>query len=602
MKIKYIVTILISLIAGIALSLSHYSSSQKYFSGLQISYPYPPSPAPNEMGFAKILTLAQRGSAEHQLYMGHFYINGYSVEKNFTNAVQWYAKAAQQGNARAQFYLGLLYDYGLGVEANQEEAFKYYKLAADQEDPAAHLGISELHFTFMKSVMPENFGDYGVWRLKAFLLLGVTESNPSFEENFWKKYNENQKYYANFKEIAEVIYVQATNNQPMAALQFAILSLHAKGVSRNLKNVDYMVKKAAGMGDRNAQFILGAIANNNEIIHVGTITDKTRINYLKMAALDSRNSFFLTYYHSYILRKHFQEKSFDLNNPQVKESIEALSSLAQDGNVEAQFQLGFYLSQFGDLNWMKEAAKNNHGKACAHLGFNYWFSGPEEFDFEKGKRLLDKSLDLDVVYALDYIISYMRFAKKNKPDELSLLKNYLLQRYKNGEQRISVYIGAILSAENEHRLSYEWLKKGFVKNDAPAALLAKSIAFFNDLDISSDFNEIKRSHQEEFMAIQNGMTSQAFNQNLLMLPAALEGYGPAVLDILNIVHSSRADPETIQIWKNRYLYHKKWYTIQSYPYDTPARTFQSLFWSLHKKEMNFAYDNNDIFELFYHVR
>jgi TPR repeat protein len=44
---------------------------------------------------------------------------------------------AEKGNARAQYYLGEMYEQGLGTAQNLDEAFKWYARAAQQGDPLA---------------------------------------------------------------------------------------------------------------------------------------------------------------------------------------------------------------------------------------------------------------------------------------------------------------------------------------------------------------------------------------------------------------------------------------------------------------------------------
>ncbi len=50
--------------------------------------------------------------------------------QNFSEAVQWYRKAAIQNNPTAQFQLGLLYAEGIGVEKDEVEAFAYWSISA----------------------------------------------------------------------------------------------------------------------------------------------------------------------------------------------------------------------------------------------------------------------------------------------------------------------------------------------------------------------------------------------------------------------------------------------------------------------------------------
>jgi hypothetical protein len=74
--------------------------------------------------------LADKGSAEAQLYVGAMYDNGEGVPVDYQQAVLWYTKAAEQGNANAQYNLGMMYANGLFVQQDWVQAQKWFNLAA----------------------------------------------------------------------------------------------------------------------------------------------------------------------------------------------------------------------------------------------------------------------------------------------------------------------------------------------------------------------------------------------------------------------------------------------------------------------------------------
>ena len=51
------------------------------------------------------LPLAKSGVMEAQVNLGHMYIRGDGVKKDYAEAAKWYKKAAEQGYAEAQFNL-----------------------------------------------------------------------------------------------------------------------------------------------------------------------------------------------------------------------------------------------------------------------------------------------------------------------------------------------------------------------------------------------------------------------------------------------------------------------------------------------------------------
>lgn len=77
-----------------------------------------------------LLKAATLGNDEAQLEIGYLYLTGNGVAKNLPEAYQWHVKSAAQGNPRANYHLGLMYQNGDGVEKNVEKAKQYFIIAA----------------------------------------------------------------------------------------------------------------------------------------------------------------------------------------------------------------------------------------------------------------------------------------------------------------------------------------------------------------------------------------------------------------------------------------------------------------------------------------
>ena len=58
--------------------------------------------------------------------MGLRYAEGKGVKQNYSEAAQWYEKAAKHGHLSAQNNLGLLYRKGQGVGQDYEKALKWF--------------------------------------------------------------------------------------------------------------------------------------------------------------------------------------------------------------------------------------------------------------------------------------------------------------------------------------------------------------------------------------------------------------------------------------------------------------------------------------------
>jgi TPR repeat protein len=84
--------------------------------------------------------LADQGYAPAQVGIGE----GFGVQQNYKQAVEWYRKAADQGDASGQYNLGGIYNNGLGVPQDYTAAARWLRKAADQEnDDARGLALQQ---------------------------------------------------------------------------------------------------------------------------------------------------------------------------------------------------------------------------------------------------------------------------------------------------------------------------------------------------------------------------------------------------------------------------------------------------------------------------
>jgi len=66
-------------------------------------------PPPSNIKTRKLRQEAEQGHAEAQFNLGLMYIDGQGVPQDYTQAAQWYRKAAEQGDATAQGMLRARY-------------------------------------------------------------------------------------------------------------------------------------------------------------------------------------------------------------------------------------------------------------------------------------------------------------------------------------------------------------------------------------------------------------------------------------------------------------------------------------------------------------
>jgi len=74
---------------------------------------------------------AEKGDANAQCDLGLYYM--YEKTPDYSQAVNWFFKAANQDNAKAQYNLGCAYESGLGVKQDYLQAVYWFRKSAEQE-------------------------------------------------------------------------------------------------------------------------------------------------------------------------------------------------------------------------------------------------------------------------------------------------------------------------------------------------------------------------------------------------------------------------------------------------------------------------------------
>ena len=83
------------------------------------------------------------GNPQAQYELGQMYEFGRGVGQDYTEAMDWYIKAANKDHAQAQYAIGLLYEHGRGVVPNASTVAEWYTKAANQGDTWAINNLSD---------------------------------------------------------------------------------------------------------------------------------------------------------------------------------------------------------------------------------------------------------------------------------------------------------------------------------------------------------------------------------------------------------------------------------------------------------------------------
>jgi|GEM_PF-3377170 len=79
--------------------------------------------------------------------LGAMFLKGRGVEKNRSEAMEWFKKAAMQGHAHAQYHVGKMYAGGECGSGKIAQAIKWYTKAASQGHPRAQFCLKKLSIT-----------------------------------------------------------------------------------------------------------------------------------------------------------------------------------------------------------------------------------------------------------------------------------------------------------------------------------------------------------------------------------------------------------------------------------------------------------------------
>nr|GMD12015.1 ERAD-associated E3 ubiquitin-protein ligase component HRD3A [Ipomoea batatas] len=79
--------------------------------------------------------------------MGYLYVKGFGVEKNYTQAKEYFEKAADNDEPGGFYNLGVMYLKGIGVKRDLKLAGKYFILAANVGQPKAFYQLAKMFHT-----------------------------------------------------------------------------------------------------------------------------------------------------------------------------------------------------------------------------------------------------------------------------------------------------------------------------------------------------------------------------------------------------------------------------------------------------------------------
>lgn len=264
--------------------------------------------------FEKAHTL---GDKEAPYELGEIFELKINNNPNYEMTIKWYMIAAKQHNdSESQFRLGRMYQYGYGVEKNTSEALSWYKKAAIQNHEEACFKLGILYSS--GNIIKEDDNAAIKWFIKA-----AKQGDKTAESILERYYIDGFKLDKEYNQKFDILLI-ARSKDENAQIQFGYDYVY-KGTSNNQEEVCQWYKQLAHNGNTDAQFLYSRLCLNQ--------TDNQYLEWLKKASNQEHTKSQYELAQMYHYGDHVEQSDI--------ESIKYYK-LAANKNANAQIDLAYY--------------------------------------------------------------------------------------------------------------------------------------------------------------------------------------------------------------------------------------------------------------------
>lgn len=159
--------------------------------------------------FEWFMRSAKSNHAEAKNYVGVCYDQGIGVTKDYKEAKYFYEQSAKQGNLNALYNLANCYEYGIGIAQNESQAFAYYQKLYEQDYVDAIYKMAWFY---------ENGISINVNKRRALTLYKEAADKGSSQAQYYlaQSYQHPTKGEPNLDEAKKWYYLAAKNKHPKA--------------------------------------------------------------------------------------------------------------------------------------------------------------------------------------------------------------------------------------------------------------------------------------------------------------------------------------------------------------------------------------------------
>jgi len=172
--------------------------------------------------------------------------------RQFTEALEWFRKAADQGDAEGRVRVGNMYRMGLGVQQDYAEALRFYRMAADQGNPNAQ---NNLAFMYQQGLGVKQ--DYP--EAARLLQLSANQGNAIGQFELGALYEKGLGVTQDSVAAARLYQLSANQGNPHGQNALGVFYARGVGVKQDYAEAARLFRLSADQGNPTAQFDLGRL-------------------------------------------------------------------------------------------------------------------------------------------------------------------------------------------------------------------------------------------------------------------------------------------------------------------------------------------------------
>lgn len=348
--------------------------------------------------------------------------NYYFDKHDYTQAIEWYKKAAEAGDIDMYSKVGSMYEEGIGVPKDYRKAIEWYQNGIRHDDASSMATLGLVYY--LGHGVKQNYKKAMEWYSKA-----VEKDNALGMYFMGYAFYEGMAVPQDYAKALELYTKSAEGGQLNAFSDVARAYLKGEGTPKDNEKAYEWAKKGADEGDPESMFLIGwmydtgsAYFNKNEnlakqwytkAIENGHVYSKVCLANLLTYNEEENPEDYVRALQLYreAAAKNDSEAMLNVGifhylglggvskNP--KEAAKWFIKAAEGGNVQAMYNLGYYyekldtpgLDSAAAFKWMEKAAKGGHIDGMRLLGIKYYNGEGVPVDRVAAKEWVKKSAE-----------------------------------------------------------------------------------------------------------------------------------------------------------------------------------------------------------------